>query len=134
MKKNKKKKQQLSQSEIDKRAASTSQMLAGIIHLHPAIQKIKHPKFGFTLSWKDPGKDKKSLWSIIMPDLTRRNHLIELDEVGRRVVELIDGIKSIDEISQIIAEEFDFDIDQARAALLTFTTMLIKKNIIQVTT
>jgi hypothetical protein len=65
-----------------------------------------------------------------IPSQRKRSHILILDEVGRRTVELIDGKKDLNTIADTIALEFHFDKEAAAAALIAFVIILQKKNII----
>ena len=53
-----------------------------------------------------------------------------LNEVGAHVWELIDGARSVTEIAQAIAEEFDVSLQEASADVLEFVLELEKEKII----
>jgi hypothetical protein len=116
------------------RAIPTSEILNAVVIMHPSVKRIKHPKHGFCLRWSNQEKrtHKERWWNFFMPSLRKRSHILILDEVGRRTVELFDGEKDLNKIAYILAGEFHFDEEEAKAAIIAFTMMLRKKNIIQV--
>ncbi len=52
-----------------------------------------------------------------------------LNPVGSRIFELADGQRSIADISQIIAQEYDVAPANARADVLEFLQQLVDKNV-----
>lgn len=114
----------------------TAQMLDGIVFMHPSVERIKHPIHGFALRWVDQMQmqKKKKWWNNWIPHLKKREHILKLDELGLRTVELIDGKNDLKTIAQTIAHEFSMDEEQTTAALITFIIMLQRKNIIRFVT
>jgi hypothetical protein len=112
-----------------KQAMPTSEILNGIVHMHPSVKRIKHPHHGFSLKWNNPENKQKKLFRSFSRN---RDRILQLDEVGRRTIELIDDKNDVRTIANTVGEEFKFDNDKATAAMITFLTMLQKKNIIQI--
>jgi len=117
------------EKKILEQAIPTSEILNGIVHMHPSVKRIKHPHHGFSLKWNNPENRQKK---VFRPLSKNRDRILQLDEVGRRTIELIDGKKNVRTIANTIGDEFKFDNDKATAAMITFLTMLQKKNIIQI--
>ena len=128
---NRKKKRDNREKKIQQ-TVETSVILNAIVIMHSSVKRIKHPQHGFCLRWANQEKksNKKRWWNYFVPSLRNRNHILLLDEVGRRTVELIDGKKDLNTIADTIALEFHFDKEAAAAALIAFVIMLQKKNII----
>ncbi|MHC4885318.1 MAG: PqqD family protein [Planctomycetota bacterium] len=107
-------------------------MLGGIPHLHPNVTTGFTPRHGYTLSWVSEGAGKHlTWWRRLLAGPGRRYH-INLDEIGRRTIELIDGERSVREIAAVLAGDFELDQDKATAALIVFLTQLMQKNAIQI--
>ncbi len=130
----KKRKLTTDDNRILEKAIPTSEILNAVVIMHPSVKRIKHPKHGFCLRWANQEKkcQKERWWNFFLPSLRKRNHILILDEVGRRTIELFDGKKDLNKIADILAGEFHFDEEEAKAALIAFTMMLRNKNIIQI--
>lgn len=81
-------------------------------------------------------KSQKTAWRTIagegvVLDLDSKM-LRGLNPVGTRIWELIDGQRSVDEIGQQIAQEFDVDPAQAQADTEGFIRELLTKQLVEV--
>ena len=47
-----------------------------------------------------------------------------LNHVGTRVWELIDGVRTVDEMARVIAEEYEVSVEKAREDVIEFVTDL----------
>lgn len=60
----------------------------------------------------------------------RDNMVRMLNGVGSRVWELADGSRTIDEIAQVLVEEYDVEFEQAHESVLQFVQELANKNLL----
>lgn len=74
-------------------------------------------------------------WVAATPD--DRLHTFEgpdgvVSEVGERIVELVDGRRTVEAIVQVLVEEFDVSREQAEADTLHFIALLVQKQVLVV--
>ncbi|MCC6336996.1 MAG: PqqD family protein [Myxococcales bacterium] len=74
-------------------------------------------------------------WMAATPD--ERLHTFEdadgvVSEVGERIVELVDGCRSVGAIVEALVEEFEVGRDQAEADTLQFIGLLVQKQVLVV--
>jgi hypothetical protein len=60
----------------------------------------------------------------------RRERRFELDAVGARFWRAIDGERSLSDIHQILCESFALDRNEARRAVVEFTTALMRRGLL----
>ena len=80
-------------------------------------------------------KKKKIPWRVIdneavIVDLMT-NNVLQLNETGRHIWEMIDGDVHVSLIIDSIIEEFDIERDQAKDDTLTFIDTLLEKGLIE---
>ncbi|MEW5742843.1 MAG: PqqD family protein [Myxococcota bacterium] len=74
-------------------------------------------------------------WMAATPD--DRLHTFEgpdgvVSEVGERIVELVDGQRTVGEIVDVLVEEFDVSRDQAEVDTRQFIALLVQKQVLVV--
>ncbi len=62
--------------------------------------------------------------------LSQRGEVQVLNEVGARIWELTDGTRSVAQIAQTIADEFDVSAEQAQADVTDFVTQLVGDDVL----
>jgi hypothetical protein len=56
--------------------------------------------------------------------------VLVLNRVGARLWELADGRRSVEEMADIVADEYDVDLERARADALAFCTDLAERGVL----
>jgi pyrroloquinoline quinone biosynthesis protein D len=74
-------------------------------------------------------------WMAATPD--DRLHTFEhpdgsVSEVGERIVELVDGVRSVGAIVDVLVDEFEVSREQAEADTLQFIELLVQKQVLVV--
>lgn len=115
-----------------KTEAKLSDKLRGIVHLHPNVERMADPQYGYVLSWIGEPPPAQKWWRRIFNGSSPRRRRLVLDEMGRRTVELIDGRRSVREIADTLADDFSMDRGRAREAVILFLSQLMRKNVAQV--
>jgi len=98
--------------------------------LNPAVETLSDPQLGYVLSWK-AGAGRTRGWRAWLagPALRRR---LQLDELGRRTVELIDGRRRVGEIAVVLAAERQIAPADMQRAVLSFLARLVRRRIVQI--
>lgn len=113
------------------RILSAEDCLYGVPLLHPVVECRFDPFVGYTLCWRLQGNPNAN-WFIKLISRAGRRCRIQLDDFGRRSVELMDGKRTVREIAVMLAQENETEPVKTEAALLVFVTLLMRKNIVQV--
>lgn len=56
----------------------------------------------------------------------------EVSEVAERIVELVDGKRTIDDIVSVLCAEFDVPVQVCRADTMKFVSDLVQKNLFSI--
>jgi pyrroloquinoline quinone biosynthesis protein D len=55
-----------------------------------------------------------------------------VSEVGERIMDLIDGVRSVGDIIAVLCEEFDVERDVCAGETVRFVSLLVKKQVLQI--
>lgn len=100
----------------------------GVPHLHPEVRTVHEPRHGYVLMWTVPLPEKAGWWRRLLEPNGRRHRLV-LDDLGRKTIELMDGKRSLSDISDKLSADLNVGPEDVRPALLAFVTDLMKRNI-----
>ena len=110
-------------------------LLASIPALHPNVERIVEKRYGCTLQWdlsEEQSKKPKRSWfpKFFFNPNRKRRHKLVLDDMGRRTVELIDGKRTVADISKEMAKQIGCSQKPMEDAVLAFIAQLARRNVI----
>ncbi len=111
-------------------AADLAQLLNGVPYLNPAVETLHDPQRGCALSWKSESGNRRGWRALLMGPVRRRR--LELDDLGRRTVELCDGRRRVGEIAAQLAAEHQVELGVMQRATLAFLAELVRRNAAQI--
>ena len=107
-------------------------LLRAVPALHPAVERISDKRYGCLLQWKLSAaqrvRPKHSWFPSFVFKRADRVHKLVLDDMGRRLVELIDGHRSIEEIAKEMCKQTGHQQKPMEEAVIAFLAQLVRRN------
>lgn len=107
-------------------------LLRAIPHLHPKVERISDRRYGCLLAWpvvQPEGHQPRTLLGRFFATPDRKRRLV-LDDLGRRTVELMDGRRSLGDISLRLVQQTGRRREGVEQAVLAFVGQLVRRNVI----
>ncbi len=108
-------------------------VLASVPALHPNVERIVEKRYGCTLQWdlsEEQLKRPRRSWfpKFFFNPSRKRRHKLVLDDMGRRTVELLDGHRTVAEVSDELARQVGCERKAMEDAVLAFVAQLARRN------
>lgn len=116
------------------RAVDRATILSSVPALHPCVELVAEKRYGCTLQWEltpeqmNPPRHARRLPKFFVNPSRPRRHTLILDDMGRRTVELIDGSRTIADISATLAGSVGCDAKAMQDAVISFVSQLARRN------
>lgn len=107
-------------------------LLRAVPALHPAVERISDKRYGCLLQWKlsesQRVRPKRSWFPSFVFKRADRVHKLVLDDMGRRLVELIDGHRSVESIAAELCKQSGHKQRDMEDAVIAFLAQLVRRN------
>lgn len=118
------------------RAVDRATILSSVPALHPCVELVAEKRYGCTLQWEltpeqmNPPRSARRLPKFFLNPSRPRRHTLVLDDMGRRTVELIDGKRTVADISAALAGYAKCETKAMEDAVISFLSQLARRNAI----
>ena len=110
-----------------------AKLLKYIPKLHPGIRRVVSHRHGPMLEWELTDEQSAPPKKSFFPKFffkSGRTHRIVLDDLGRRIIKVVDGEKSIAEIAEIVGKGLPYPERQFQDAVLSFLGELVRRSVV----
>lgn len=111
-------------------------LLRAVPALHPAVERISDKRYGCLLQWRlsdgQRARPRRSWFPAFVFKHAGRTHRLVLDDMGRRLVELIDGHRSVGEIAGEMCGQTGRRREEMENAVVAFLAQLVRRNVASV--
>lgn len=116
------------------RAIDRATILSSVPALHPSVERVAEKRYGCTLQWDltpeqmAPPRSARRIPKVFLNPSRPRRHKLVLDDMGRRTVELIDGSRTVADISATLAGQVGCAVSAMEDAVIAFISQLARRN------